>query len=411
MTISESGSSDTHPNWRRNQAAITLATFIGFAGFTLVMPFLPLYFGELGVTDTSAIAIWSGFSLGVTPAITAALAPAWARVSDRLGRKFMVVRSLISFVVIMTLLGFVRHPWQVVALRAVQGVFAGYGPIALTMAAESSPREQMARAIGWVQTAQRLGPALGPVIGGTLAQTIGLRETFIAAACFYFAALVLVAFGYREGQERAAAADTPQLITFQSLRVVPHFVLFVGVVCGLQLVDRSFGPVLPLYLQDTGMSVANVPFWSGIILTLTGAAAAIGHHFAGWLLDRLEPARLVPLAMIIAAGGAGIFGVAPPLAMMLLAALIFGVAIGTATTVVYTAAGRAVSRSQRNVAFGYLSRAYLVGLAVSPVVAGFIGSLKMRAVFLVDAGGLGFVAWLVRDQMSRRPVLDTVVRD
>src|SRR5436190_20179727 len=98
MTTSESGSSALHPHWRRNQASITLATFIGFAGFTLVMPFLPLYFRQLGVIDTSAITIWSGMSLGVTPAITAALAPAWARVSDRLGRKFMVVRSVISFV-------------------------------------------------------------------------------------------------------------------------------------------------------------------------------------------------------------------------------------------------------------------------------------------------------------------------
>ena len=66
MTISGSGS---EPDWRRNQAAVTTATFMGFAGFTLVMPFLPLYFGELGVKDTSAVAVWSGVSLGVTPGL------------------------------------------------------------------------------------------------------------------------------------------------------------------------------------------------------------------------------------------------------------------------------------------------------------------------------------------------------
>ena len=88
----EAAGTTTHgPHWRRNQIAITVASFIGFTSFTLVMPFLPLYFEELGLHDTSAIAIWSGLSLGVTPAITAAMAPIWARVADRYGRKLMVV--------------------------------------------------------------------------------------------------------------------------------------------------------------------------------------------------------------------------------------------------------------------------------------------------------------------------------
>src|SRR6185295_20369607 len=145
--------------WRRNQTAVTVAVFIGFTAFTLVMPFLPLYFEQLGVHDTSAIAIWSGISLGVTPAITAAMTPVWARVADRYGRKLMVARSLAAFVVVMAAMAAVRHPWQVFALRCVLGLFAGYGTLAMTMAAESAPPQHLATAIGWVQTAQRLGPA------------------------------------------------------------------------------------------------------------------------------------------------------------------------------------------------------------------------------------------------------------
>ena len=84
------------PDWRRNQIAVTAAAFVGFTGFTVVMPFLPLYFEELGTHDPGAIAILSGKSLGVTPAITAMLAPFWARIADRYGRKLMVARSLFS---------------------------------------------------------------------------------------------------------------------------------------------------------------------------------------------------------------------------------------------------------------------------------------------------------------------------
>src|SRR5205814_4144634 len=88
--------------YRRNLFAVTAASFIGFMGFTLVMPFLPLYFHQLGVDDVGRVAMWSGLSLGVTPALTAILAPAWGRLADRFGRKIMVERSLASFVLVMS---------------------------------------------------------------------------------------------------------------------------------------------------------------------------------------------------------------------------------------------------------------------------------------------------------------------
>src|SRR5512134_1610536 len=186
-------------SYRTNLFAVTAASFIGFTGFTLVMPFLPLYFQQLGVTDVGDIALWSGVSLGVTPAVTALMAPFWGRLADRYGRKVMVERSLVSFVVIMAAMAFVTKAWHVFALRAVQGLFAGYGALTLTMAADSAPKDRMAQAIGFVQTAQRLGPALGPLIGGVIAQLAGLRNGFIVTSCFYVAAVLLVQFVYREG--------------------------------------------------------------------------------------------------------------------------------------------------------------------------------------------------------------------
>src|SRR3954463_9083756 len=194
-------------NYGRNLLAVTAASFIGFMGFTLVMPFLPLYFHLLGVEDVGQVAMWSGLSLGVTPALTALLSPAWGRLADRFGRKIMVERSLASFVVVMSAMAFVTRPWHVFALRAFQGLFAGYGALTLTMAADSAPEGRMAQSIGTVQTAQRLGPALGPVFGGTIAAIVGLRRAFFVTAACYAVAVVLVFFAYDEriAQTRGAA--------------------------------------------------------------------------------------------------------------------------------------------------------------------------------------------------------------
>jgi DHA1 family multidrug resistance protein-like MFS transporter len=114
-------------DWRRNQAALMIASFVGFTGFTLVMPFLALRFQGWACTSTRDVALWTGFTLGVTPAVAAACAPLWGRVGDRFGNKLLVQRSLFFCVFVMTLMGLATAPWQLFVLRALQGLVAGYG--------------------------------------------------------------------------------------------------------------------------------------------------------------------------------------------------------------------------------------------------------------------------------------------
>jgi DHA1 family multidrug resistance protein-like MFS transporter len=257
-------------SWRKNLFAVTAATFIGFTGFTLVMPFLPLYFQLLGISDVGEIALWSGLSLGVTPAVTALMAPFWGGLADRVGRKIMIERSLASFVIVMAAMAFVTRPWHVFALRALQGLFAGYGSLALTMATDVAPRDRTAFAIGTVQTAQRIGPALGPVIGGTVAQVVGLRQAFFVTSFFYVVALALVFTMYKEPPGHAARGKAkPERISFRNVLAFENFVLLILVVFGLQFVDRSFGPVLPLYVSELGTPNDAVPILSGILFSIS----------------------------------------------------------------------------------------------------------------------------------------------
>ena len=85
---------DAERVWRRNLTALTAAVFIGFTGFTLVMPFLPIYISQMGVSDVGVIAAWTGVTLGVTPAMTAVFAPLWGRLADRYGVKRVVLFSM-----------------------------------------------------------------------------------------------------------------------------------------------------------------------------------------------------------------------------------------------------------------------------------------------------------------------------
>ena len=369
------------------------------------MPFLPLYFRQLGVNDVGDIAMWSGLCLGVTPALTAMLAPFWGRLADRYGRKIMVERSLVSFVIVMGAMAYVQRPWHVFALRALQGFFAGYGALTLTMAADSAPRDRMAYAIGFVQTAQRLGPAIGPIVGGVVAQFVGLRHAFVVTACFYLIALVLVVFMYDE--TRAAhleEAAKDGRVTFRSMLAFENFILLLAVVFGLQFVDRSFGPVLPLFVAELGTPVTRVPIVSGVLFSIAATTGALGHHFCGRLLRRSSARRVIAGSSAIGAAGAGIYVLARSPWLLVLGTPIFGVAIGVATTAAYTAASSLMPTTGRGAGFGLLTTASLAGLALSPIVNGILGATSIRAVFLLDTVGLMTLAVLVSRLMIRAPV-------
>lgn len=377
---------------------------MGFAGFTLVMPFLPLFIRQLGVTDVGAITMWTGVSLGITPAITALLSPVWGKLADRFGRKIMVERSLISFSVLMTATAFVTKPWHVVAIRAVQGIFAGYGAICVTMAAESAPRDRMAQSIGLVQTAQRLGPAVGPVIGGVLAGLLGLRRAFLVTAASYAAALVLLFVMYDERVTHAAVErETKGPVRFRDVLAFENFILIMAVVFGIQFVDKSFEPVLPLYVEQIGTAHRIVPVVAGVILSIVACTGALGHHFCGRLLRGHTPRAVIGSATAVGGAGVALFAVGRYEAVLMVAAAFVGAGIGAAMTAAYTAAGRVMPPGSQGTGFGVLSSAPLVALAVSPVVAGFLGATSIRAVFFVDVVLMAVSAIAVWQRMGHAP--------
>jgi MFS family permease len=390
-------------SWRRNLAALTAASFIGFTGFTLVMPFLPLYIAELGVHDVGRIALWTGVTLGVTPALTALLAPAWGRLADRLGRKLMVARSLASFVVIMAAMAWVTSPWHLFALRAVQGLFAGYGALCLAMAADSSPRDRIAQSIGMVQTAQRLGPALGPVLGGVVAGLVGLRTAFLVTSVFYLVALVQLLVLYHEPGQHHADAAPPARVTFANVLAFENFLLLMAAIFGLQFVDRSFGPVLPLHVASLGVRPSRVAFVSGVLFSALACSAAVGHHVCARLLRRWSARVVISRAALFAAFAVASFLVLGNAWALVATAVVFGGCIGAAMTAAYAAAAGVVPAAVRGASFGFLSSASLAGLALSPVVCGFLAATDLRIVFAADALTLCVLAVLVRRVMIEHP--------
>ena len=389
---------------RRNILAAAGAGCIGFTGFTLVMPFLPLYIAELGTTDVGEITLWTGLILGATPTVTAISAPLWGRVGDKYGNKLLVVRSLTAFILTKAAMAFVTAPWQLFALRALLGVFAGYGALTISMAAQSVPRDKMAQAIGTVQTGHRLGPAMGPVIGGVLAPIVGLRNAFLVAAAFYAAAMVLIIVVYKDPLEARASKDgRGGREVFSQLIRLPGFLLALFVIFGLQTVDRSFGPVLPLFVSQVGVDDDRIPLVAGVLFSLGAVSAAVGSQLAPRLLERRSPKSVIVLGALTAAVALSAIAGAPSVSILGIAIVIAGTALGSSTTAIYSVAGGLLPRDAHSTGFGIMTTASLLGLAVSPVAAGLIGSAGLGIVFVADVFLLLILAALVWRGLRMRP--------
>jgi hypothetical protein len=264
-------------HWRRNLFAVTATSFMGYTGFTVSMPFLPTFIQQLGVADVGQVALWTGFSLGITPGLTALLSPVWGRLADRFGRKIMVERSLVSFMVLMGAMAFVTRAWHVLALRAAQGLFAGYGSISIAMA-ESAPRERMPQAIGLVQTARsgRVGPDWR-----LLAHSLAFVPRFVTAA--FYGVNCCSCFFADEGSTHAAPSELDERgrVTFRSVLAFENF--------------------LPLMVYSFSSSIAAWPDSAALPRTHGGRvharAARRGHPFFDHGVHRrARPSFLRPAA-------------------------------------------------------------------------------------------------------------------
>lgn len=143
---------DTPINWKRNLIVAWLGCFLTGAAFSLVMPFLPLYVEQLGVTGHSALNMWSGIVFSITFLFSAIASPFWGGLADRKGRKLMLLRSALGMGIVMVLMGLAQNIWQFLICGRFLGYLADLSPTLMLL---SPHKYRVIKAAGrWVRSPQ-----------------------------------------------------------------------------------------------------------------------------------------------------------------------------------------------------------------------------------------------------------------
>src|SRR5215213_7047014 len=263
------------------------------AGFMFVMPFMPLYVQQLGVESAGDAAAWAGL-LNTATALTMALAaPLWGRLADRLGPKSMLMRAAFAGSVVVGLMGLATSPWQLLALRLVQGTLTG------TVAAATAPQGRAGQRLGTLQMVIFVATAAGPFMGGLFAELVGIRASFGVTSALLFASGVMVLLGV----ERAGATPEEEEYEFDKAAPLPRLGLMMGLIplFFVHVAITGVQPALPGFVGELAGASASVAGLTGQILGAGALAAALGSVVGGRLAERFGAQRVVISALVLAA--------------------------------------------------------------------------------------------------------------
>lgn len=414
------------------QLLVLMATaFVDMVGVFLVLPLLPYYVMRLagdGVEVPLFGVLEANTLIGIiASAFTVAQllsAPLWGRLSDRLGRRPVLLVALFASAIAYLIFGFADSLWLLLLSRLVQGAGGGTVGVIQAYVADSVEPEQRARGLGWLSAATNLGVALGPVIGSLLVAfgkfdlmpgeaTLSLGRTApgIGAAVLCLLNMVFAAKYLPESRPApAAAAPAPVSARHAAWTVVvrfkeqgPRLIWIYAIAIGsFQGIMPMLAPSLKVRFGITEQTIGHVFMWIGAISVWARVL------LLGRLVDRFGEARVARFGIVVLS--AGLFGMAWAGSLWTLAVTVALLPIGAALTFpcVTGLLSRTVAPGERGLYMGLQQTFGGATRAIAPVLYGWTSDTRGEAVPFQVAAALVLSTSLlamglgaVRDRRSR----------
>ncbi len=400
------------PQWRRTLITVWITQFMSVAGFSFVVPFLPYYVQELGITDMREITLWAGAITSVQAISMALVAPVWGALSDRYGRKLMVMRATYAGAIVMAMMGLVANVQQLLLLRLIQGALTGTVSATTTLVASIAPKERAGSALGSLQTAVFLGVSMGPLAGGILGDTVGYRTSFFVTGLLLLISAVLVTifvkedFTPAEDVVRSGSRGYGKAIGVVLASGTLMALLVARVV--LRMGTRVLAPVLALFVQQLLPESTRIATITGLISGVSAFGSAVGSPLIGQLGDRYGHRRLLVISSILSA-----LTFVPQTFVqepwsLLVWQLVNGFVIGGTLSTLTVLLARASPSGHEGVIFGLDSSAVSAANGIGPMLGAAVAAgLGLRMPFLVSAGVMGLGVLVVVLSVRERQAISS----
>ncbi len=240
---------------------VLLMVFVDLLGFGILLPLMPLYARDFGASELVV-----GMLMSTAAAMTFVFAPVWGRISDRVGRRPVVIATLVGSTISYAVFGYATSLVWLFAARVVVGLSGATAAVAQAYMADLSPPEKRAEAMGKLGAAVGAGIVIGPLLAGSLSQYGRGIPGYVASGIAFVGLLLAIRFLPETKTDRAASPATRG--DFASLRpAIPLIAIF-----GLLHVGQSgVFNMYALYMKDR---LGFGPGESGLVLASFGGLMA-----------------------------------------------------------------------------------------------------------------------------------------
>ncbi len=375
--------------WKRNLPVLWIGVFLCCASYTSCIPFLPVYLlRELGVGQTE-VNYWAGITFAITFLGSSIMAPYWGALADHVGQRKMAIRAGFGLTLTYFLTGVCQNVYQLLLVRALCGLVAGFVPACMSMASSSLPESRMGWGMGMMQTAVASGSIMGPLLGGYLSSWFGMRASFFVGSTALFVATVAVVFVVKDltvlqkGSSSAFSLLNDLKESLHNRELVYTMLMFFIVQSCVMLIQ----PLITLYVGHLmGTMGDDVIKMSGIIFSLAGFAGIIAAPFWGKRGQRFGYMRTFAVVAFVA-GFINLFQILIADVWQFAAIqFVYGLFLAGAVPNINANLIVVTDNNTRGKAFGLVTSAQQFGGVVGPLLGGFLGTLMPTRYVLVTTG-------------------------
>ena len=392
--------------WKINLYTLWVTQIFSLMGFGLVIPFIPFYFQELGVTGAQ-LNFYVGLASTIPAATMAVAAPVWGMVSDRYGRKMMILRAMVAASIILVVMGFSPSVGFFLFMRALQGIFTGTITASMAFVSANTPENKMSFALGFMTSSNFLGYSIGPFLGGFLAEWMGYRACFICGGVIMTIGYVLVLLLVKEDKNTYGKRLKAQGEGKERKHLLTKFVISALVLLFIARVTRTiFTPFIPLFVQERLGTLAGAAAYTGVLNGVTGVATAVAALTITRLGDRYDKFKLVFLLTLISLPVAALL---IPNYLLFLFIAVYGVYFfiaGSVEPILTSAVSEETDPSMRGALFGIMGTVNSAAMMVSPMIGAAVSvRFSIHAILiLVPIFTAVQVVILLVNRRKRQPV-------
>ncbi|MBT2641102.1 MFS transporter [Bacillus sp. ISL-41] len=308
-------------NTKKALPILFLVMFLVMVGFGIIIPVIPFYAEEIGATPTQL-----GLLMAVYSLMQFIFAPMWGRISDRIGRKPVIMIGILGLSLSFFLMALSTELWMLFAARIIGGFLSSANmPTVMAYVADITSEEDRGKGMGIIGASVGLGFIFGPAIGGVFSQT-SLSTPFYLAGATSLITFLFVTFILKESlsaeQRSIQEKEKSSLLKALSGPLSMLFLLQLFVSLSLSGLEATFA-----YFAAEKAGLGSVEL--GYIFMIMGLAGAIVQGgLVGRLTKKLGEGIVIQLGIIISAAGFGLILLTEGFGTAALFLTIFGVGNG-----------------------------------------------------------------------------------